>query len=206
MDKELFRQAREVLAACPCENGCPSCVGATAAKARKPRCSACWTGCGGVGNALHVYMGRNGAILVAARPGDDLSSAGCPAGKEGRSPCATLSAKRSRLCVAVAACAASALEAPAYAGRGRCLSPPAAAGAANADLLRRLAHRAAMAARRRFRRGARRLRPLFSLPLWPHLPVGEAFFVYAMHFPLSAHPSQRAAFRHAPMQCSRMSQ
>ena len=35
MDKELFRQAREVLAACPCENGCPSCVGATAGEGAK---------------------------------------------------------------------------------------------------------------------------------------------------------------------------
>ena len=35
MDRELFRQAREVLAACPCENGCPSCVGATAGEGAK---------------------------------------------------------------------------------------------------------------------------------------------------------------------------
>ncbi len=35
MDRELFARAREVLAACPCEDGCPSCVGATAGKGAK---------------------------------------------------------------------------------------------------------------------------------------------------------------------------
>ena len=53
--------------------------------------------------------------LVEGASGRWRIKRGCPAGKEGRSPCATLSAKRSPgLCVAVAACAASALEAPAY--------------------------------------------------------------------------------------------
>lgn len=30
MDRELFRRAKEMLEACPCRDGCPSCVGATA--------------------------------------------------------------------------------------------------------------------------------------------------------------------------------
>ena len=52
---------------------------------------------------------------VEARPGDGVSGAGCPAGKEGRSPCATLSAKRSPASASPSrSCAASALEAPAY--------------------------------------------------------------------------------------------
>jgi len=35
MDKELFLRAREMLGACPCESGCPSCVGATAGDGAK---------------------------------------------------------------------------------------------------------------------------------------------------------------------------
>ena len=35
MDDELFRHARERLLACPCEDGCPSCVGATAGPGAK---------------------------------------------------------------------------------------------------------------------------------------------------------------------------
>ncbi len=35
MDDELFRHARERLLACPCQDGCPSCVGATAGPGAK---------------------------------------------------------------------------------------------------------------------------------------------------------------------------
>ena len=35
MDRELFLRARELLAACPCRDGCPSCVGATAGPGAK---------------------------------------------------------------------------------------------------------------------------------------------------------------------------
>ena len=35
MDRELFARAREMLAECPCPDGCPSCVGATVGKGGK---------------------------------------------------------------------------------------------------------------------------------------------------------------------------
>jgi hypothetical protein len=35
MDRELFLHAREMLRACPCADGCPSCVGATAGPGAK---------------------------------------------------------------------------------------------------------------------------------------------------------------------------
>ncbi|NLF28611.1 MAG: DUF1998 domain-containing protein, partial [Clostridiales bacterium] len=35
MDRELFIRAREMLRACPCGKGCPSCVGATAGDGAK---------------------------------------------------------------------------------------------------------------------------------------------------------------------------
>jgi len=35
MHRELFAHARELLTACPCHDGCPSCVGATAGPGAK---------------------------------------------------------------------------------------------------------------------------------------------------------------------------
>ena len=35
MNMELFVEARRMLAACPCENGCPSCVGAESVGGKK---------------------------------------------------------------------------------------------------------------------------------------------------------------------------
>ena len=81
------------------------------------------------------------------------------------------------LCVAVAACAASALEAPAYGpGAGGVvylLLPPLA--------LQMLIFCAASLIARQWLRAAAFAVALaacvlcFSLPLWPHLPVGEHF-------------------------------
>ncbi len=35
MENELFLRAREMLLACPCRDGCPSCVGASAGPGAK---------------------------------------------------------------------------------------------------------------------------------------------------------------------------